>query len=121
MTDYIVEVHYPDISYLADRGGWLLLINDRLEYCRGYLRCRRELPLMHGAMRLVRCKDGRVMESIPACTEIGVGMVAGYPTGEQQLAAVRRTLSRVKRHGEYVSEEEAALAEAALRALDAKP
>ena len=115
LNPYSVEAHYPDVPYLAKSEYWLDICNDRLEFCRGFMQARRESPLLCGALRLVRHNDGRIMDSVPARTEIGVGMVAGYPTGTQQLAAVRRTLERVRRHGEYVTDEDVALA---VRALD---
>ena len=117
LNPYSVQVHYPDVSYLEKDDFWLTVCNDRLEYCRGYLQARRELPLLCGALRLVRHKDGKVLDSYPARTEIGVGMVAGYPTGLQQLEAVRRTLQKVRVHRNYVTEEEAELAAKALRCL----
>lgn len=121
LNPYTVEAHYPDVPYLAGRDYWLVICNDRLEFCRGFMQARRESPLLCGALRLVRQKDGRIMDSVPARTEIGVGMVAGYPTGRQQLDAVRRTLGRVRAHAEYVSDEEAALAARALAVLDGQP
>lgn len=117
LNPYSVQAHYPEAEWLAKDGYWLDLCNNRLEYCRGFMAARRELPLLCGALRLIRHKDGRIMDSVPARTEIGVGMVAGYPTGTQQLAAVRRTLERVRRHGEYVTDEDVALAVRALNIL----
>lgn len=114
---YTVEAHYPETGLCADRDHWIVLVNDRLEYCRGYLRSHSETQGPRPALRLVRIKDGRVLESFARCDEQGVGMVAGWPTGEQMLGAARRLLGRVRVHRDYVSEGEADVASRALAVL----
>lgn len=114
---YTVEAHYPETGLCPERDHWIVIIEDRLEFCRGFLAARREMSGPRPAYRLVRVKDGRVMEALPRRDEQGVGMVAGYPTGAQMLGAARRLLSRVRPHGEYVSQEEADIAAAALAVL----
>lgn len=114
---YTVEAHYPETGLCPERDNWIVLINDRLEFCRGFITSRREMQGPRPAYRLVRIKDGRVLEEFPRCNEQGVGMVAGWPTGQQMLGAARRLLSRVRVHGDYVTQEEADLAAAALAVL----
>lgn len=118
LNPYSVEAHYPDVEYLAPQGYWLDICNDRLEFCRGFLQARLELPLPHVAMRLVRHKDGKVLHTADAQLEVSAGMVAGYPTGEQQLGAIRRALGRVQYHAGYVSYLDAAIARRALRVVN---
>ena len=115
---YTVEAHYPETGLAADRGNWIVLVNDRLEFCRGFMAARRSYPGVSPALRLVRTKDGHLVGSLPRRDEQGVGMVAGYPTGVQMLDAARRLLSRVQPQRGYVTQEEADLAAAALRVLD---
>lgn len=118
---YTVEAHYPETGLCADRDHWIVLVNDRLEFCRGYILSRSEVQGPRPALRLVRVRDGRVIESFARCDEQGVGMVAGWPTGVQMLGAARRLLGRVRVHRDYVTQEEADLAAAALAALGSEP
>jgi hypothetical protein len=119
LNPYSVQAHYPDVGCLAKDDYWLTICNDRLEFCRGFLQARVEQPGIRTGLRLVRHADGKVLHEVPPITQIGVGMVAGYPTGRQILDAVRRTLSRVRHHEGYISREEEATSRRALDILGA--
>lgn len=108
MSEYAVEARYPD---WVQGDGWITIQTDRLEYCRGYLAALLERT-PRPAYRLRRVKDGRIMKEHPAVLEASIGMIAGWPTGQQQIA----TAARLQRG--YVSAEEVATAEAALRILE---
>ena len=115
LDGYVVEAHYP--GHAPENDGWVMIINDRLEFCRGFLLARRE-ESPRPAYRLRRVKDGKVLDTASEQKEAGVGMVAGWPTGEQLLGAARRLLRRVRFHKGYVEHVHVGRAAGALAALD---
>ena len=52
---------------------------------------RGQLPRVH--LRLVR-SDGKIMDEVEPHDDVGIGMVAGWPTAEQYEAAAERAMTR---------------------------
>lgn len=74
---------------------WVTLFEETCDYCLGYLRAKQyESP--RNRMRMVR-SDGHVMQDIPANADVGIGMVASYPTAEQYELAAERALAQARR------------------------
>ena len=76
-------------------GKYNRFIKDRSKhYCEGYMDAMRgQLPRIH--LRMVR-SDGKVMDEIEAFDDVGIGMVAGWPTAQQYELAAERALERAK-------------------------
>jgi hypothetical protein len=78
-------------------GAWVRLAGAECsrEYGHGYLDGVRDAPSPRLAWRLVR-DDGRVVADVQAQPEVGVGQVAGWPSGEQYRAAAARAIQRAE-------------------------
>jgi len=63
------------------------------EWGMGWLDAHREGPRPHNGWRLVR-EDGKVVFEVPECSEVGIGMVAGWPTWDQYAWSAQRALVR---------------------------
>jgi polyhydroxyalkanoate synthesis regulator phasin len=109
---YLVEALYE----VQGKPTWVKVVTDRLEYCRGYLHCLKEMR-PHPAYRLVRTKDGKIMEQCEEVTNISIGMIAGWPTGAQVINAVILELSAVYLHRGYTTQEEVDRCRRAIEAL----
>ena len=92
--------HLPfRLEYLHPDGHWFMVTGDQdssLQYLRGILSERRyRSPRL--AARIVRDRDGKVMEELPASTDPEVGPVAGWATATQLIDAAVSALRRVGR------------------------
>lgn len=112
-----IEYHHPD-------GQWFTTPGDQdtsLLYLRGYLAARREHSPRLPA-RIVRDRDGKVMDEDPGSDAPRVGMVAGYATAGQLIRAAVSALRQVRPVDPddiYApAAEEADRVKAALRVLD---
>lgn len=77
-------------------GKWNAFIKGRSRgYCDGYMDAMRgQLPRLH--LRLVR-SDGKIMDEVEAHDDVGIGMIAGWPTAEQYESAAERALERARK------------------------
>jgi len=77
-------------------GKWNPFINGRSKhYCDGYMDAMRgQMPGLH--LRLVR-SDGKIMDEVLAQDDVGVGMVAGWPTAQQYELAAEEALDRARK------------------------
>ena len=53
-----------------------------------------EMPRVH--LRMVR-SDGKIIREITEHDDVGIGMIAGFPTAEQYERAAERALERAKK------------------------
>ena len=91
----IVSKYTYSVESLIFDAKWVTLFTDSCDYCLGYLRAKQyEAPRIH--LRMVR-SDGHVMQDIPANADVGIGMVAGFPTAEQYEAAAERAMAQARR------------------------
>ena len=76
--------------------GWNPFIKGRSRgYCDGYMDAMRgQLPRVH--LRLVR-SDGKIMDEVQEHDDVGIGMIAGWPTAEQYERAAERALERARK------------------------
>ena len=86
-SGYRIEVEHPSGSWVATAGS-----ECGLSWGQGYLACHRETPGPTLPLRLVRASDGRVVDDSRGRPEVSLGMVAGWPTWRQYVAAARRAL-----------------------------
>lgn len=94
---YAIETYYLD--------KWAVIVRDTRDFCLGYLaRVTDYSP--RNAYRLVR-SDGKVTHESPACAEVSVGQVAGYPTPEQYESAAKRALAQAAAIRERQAREDA--------------
>jgi len=111
------------LEYLHPDGHWFMVTGDQdssLQYLRGILSVLRyRSPRL--AARIVRDRDGRVMEELPASTDPEVGPGIGWTTATQLIDAAVIALRRVGRvdpGGNYgPTQEQAAAVKAALLLL----
>jgi len=77
-------------------GKWNAFIKESSRsYCNGYMDAMRgQLPRLH--LRLVR-SDGKIMDEVMPHDDMGVGMIAGWPTAEQYEAAAERAIERARK------------------------
>lgn len=73
-------------------GKWVKILAASRQYCRGYLHAMLDYS-PRNAFRIVR-EDGRVLEESVAQEDVGIGMVASWPTPAQYEAAAKRALDR---------------------------
>jgi hypothetical protein len=66
-------------------------------YADGYLDAVADGPSPRLAIRMVRNADGRVIRELEALAEVGVGLVAGWPTWQQYAGAAKDALERASR------------------------
>ena len=86
-------------------GGWNAFKQGSRHYCNGYMDAMRgQMPRLH--LRLVR-SDGKVMDEIQAHDDVGIGMVAGWPTAEQYETAANRAIKRAGKIRERTHENKA--------------
>jgi len=72
--------------------GWNAFTLGSRHYCNGYMDAMRgQMPRVH--LRLVR-SDGKVMDEVMPKDDVGIGMVAGWPTAEQYETAADWALER---------------------------
>ena len=72
--------------------GWNAFKQGSRHYCNGYMDAMRgQMPRSH--LRLVR-SDGKVMDEVMPKDDVGIGMVAGWPTAKQYETAANRALER---------------------------
>ncbi len=75
--------------------GWNAFQKGSRHYCNGYMDAMRgQMPRLH--LRLVR-SDGKVIDEIQSHDDVGIGMVAGWPTAEQYETAANRALERAEK------------------------
>ena len=71
---------------------WTKVVDESLQFCRGYMHAKRDyFPRL--AHRLVR-SDGKIIEEFSAHDEVGIGMVAGWPSAEQYERAAAKAMDR---------------------------
>lgn len=76
-------------------GKWVKIKEDNLSFCKGWLDCK-SYQMPRNALRIVS-QSGKVVQQIDEKTELGIGMVAGWPTAEQYEAAADRALKQAER------------------------
>jgi hypothetical protein len=82
-------------------GKWNAFKRGSRHYCDGYMDAiRGQMPRSH--LRLVR-SDGKVMDEVLPHDDVGIGMVAGWPSAQQYEAAAERALKRAKKIREQKS------------------
>ena len=81
------------VQVQADDGTWHALFTEAKLFCVGYAFAHHDGPSPRLACRVVHAQTGKVAESFPACTEVGIGMVAGWPTPEQYESTAERALA----------------------------
>lgn len=74
-------VSLPGAMSLAEGHGYLWGYRDTAAHPRR-------------AARLVRDRDGRVLEHVPGTTEVSVGVLTGEPSAAELRAAATRALAR---------------------------
>lgn len=75
--------------------GWNKFKEGPKSYCDGYMDAMRgQLPRLN--LRMVR-SDGKITQEIEAHDDVGIGMVAGWPTAEQYESAAERALERARK------------------------
>lgn len=80
-----------DLEILDHAGRWCpVMTNVQLGWGAGWLAHHREAPGPRLAARLVRRKDGKVMDEAPSRPEAAIGMVAGWPEWWQYAGAAAR-------------------------------
>lgn len=86
---YTYDIQCP---FLDD---WVSFVKGRTKsYCDGYLDALEgQLPRQN--LRMVR-SDGKIVREIEAYSDVGIGMVAGWPTAEQYENAAEKALERAK-------------------------
>jgi hypothetical protein len=77
-------------------GEWNRFKRDQTRsYCDGYLDAMQgQLPRIE--LRMVR-SDGKVIRTVEAHDDVGVGMIAGWPTAEQYEAAAEKALEKARK------------------------
>lgn len=94
---------YSVQSFFIDK--WVNLFTETRDFCAGYLKAS-QYNSPRNAYRLIR-SDGKVIHELPAATEVGIGMVAGWPTPEQYEAAAQRATAQAARIREQQAKQEA--------------
>lgn len=72
-------------------GKWTTIVRESRAYCLGYMEAYTSSPSPRFAVRVTK-SSGAVIDARPAATEVGVGMVAGWPTAAQYDAAAKRAM-----------------------------
>lgn len=83
-------------TYMGDDFSkpWVKIKEGTLSYLRGWLDGRKDyFPRSH--FQLVR-SDGKVIETLEARYEVGIGMIAGWPTAQQYERAGNEALERAR-------------------------
>ena len=77
-------------------NDWNSFIKDEIKsYCDGYMDAMKgEMPRLH--LRMVR-SDGKIIREITEHDDVGIGMIAGFPTAEQYERAAERALERARK------------------------
>lgn len=90
MSKYTYAIEYRQHSDHPWKG--LFLYRDVPKtWAQGWLAHHRDAPGPRLGFRLVR-SDGKVMEEVSGREDVSLGMVAGWPTWEQYVAAAIRAL-----------------------------
>ena len=77
-------------------GKWYSVLKDTsLNFCRGYVMGKGDSSPPYPAFRLLR-SDGKVMDITDENMEVGIGMIAGFPTAEQYESAAARAIERAQ-------------------------
>lgn len=90
MSKHIYAIEYRQ----SEDQGWkgLFLYRDVPKtWAEGWLAHHRNAPGPRLGLRLVR-SDGKVLEEVSGREDVSLGMVAGWPTWEQYVAAAIRAL-----------------------------
>lgn len=85
------------IEVLDPHGRWFCAAGDGSlprGYADGYLDAVAHGPTPRLAHRMVRNRDGKVVRELPALEDVGVGMIAGWPSWQQYARAAIRALDR---------------------------
>ena len=74
-------------------GSWNQFIkHSSLGYCQGYIDAMKgQLPRVH--LRLFR-SDGKIIDEALPNDDVGIGMIAGWPTAEQYERSAEKALER---------------------------
>jgi len=77
-------------------NDWNSFIKNEIKsYCDGYMDGRKhDLPRPH--LRMVR-SDGKIVRELTEYEDVGIGMIAGFPTAEQYERAAERALERARK------------------------
>lgn len=94
------HTYYLEIQYL---GQWATFVTGRSrDYCQGRIDAmKNELPRNH--IRLMR-SDGEVMDEALPHEDVGIGMIAGFPTPEQCEMVAERALAKAARIRKFQEE-----------------
>ena len=113
---YRLEVDHGEPPNPAAPHGWRMIVQDHsVLYLRGLATGWTASLSPRSAVRLVRAKDGKVVETWPASDSPQIGAVAGWPTADQCIRAAKAALRQVRAQG--TTPEEIRKAATALAAL----
>lgn len=76
--------------------GWSTIFEGTQGFCSGYMAARGNDPVRN-ELRVVRIKDGKVMESLSAASEPGLGMSVDFPPPRAYIEAAVKALARSTR------------------------
>jgi hypothetical protein len=88
MSKYTYKIEYLYCN------NWRKVFEAPFHYCLGYIYAIKNYS-PRNAHRVIR-SDGLVMDEVNQSDDVGVGMVAGYPTAEQYEFAAEQALNRAK-------------------------
>lgn len=77
-------------------AGWSTIFEGAQGFCSGYMAARANDPVRN-EFRVTRTKDGKVMESLSAASEPGLGMSVDFPPSRAYIEAAVKALARATR------------------------
>lgn len=94
---YAIDVFYDEIHRWVTLPG---LGDVSLQYAEGYVTGHHDSPGLARAIRIVR-SDGKVKREEPACAEVSLGMIAGWPSAQQYRRAAAAAIAKAEQLDEH--------------------